>query len=58
MDGRTNLTKTPAERADAEEGPIGPFPNWKTLYWTVVIYTGLLIAALQWMTTALDHSSR
>jgi hypothetical protein len=41
-----------------DEGRLGIFPSWKALYWTVVVYTGLLIAALQWMTSALDHSAR
>jgi len=41
---------------DGDEGPIGPFPNWKAVYWSVVIYTLALIGILWAFTVVFDHS--
>lgn len=43
-----------AEEEDA--GPIGPFPNWMSVYVTVVLYVVACIGLLAWLTAALDFS--
>ena len=37
-----------------EKGPIGPFPNWKWVYGTVLVYGTLVILALWILTRILD----
>lgn len=39
-----------------ENGRIGPFPGWMSLYLTVIAYTALLILLLYLMTVFFDHS--
>jgi hypothetical protein len=41
-----------------EEAGVGIFSSWKPIYLLVVLYSILLILALQWLTIALDFSSR
>ncbi|UCC24459.1 MAG: hypothetical protein JSU98_12060 [Gemmatimonadales bacterium] len=41
-----------------ERGPIGIFPNWAAVYWSVVIYTAVLIAVLWIFTVVLNYSVR
>ena len=43
---------------DEDAGPIGIFPSWKAVYWSVVIYTLALIAILWVFTVAFNHSAR
>lgn len=46
-----------AEKTEAGvevDGRVGPFPNWKSLYVTVVIYGFLVIGALLVLTRALS----
>lgn len=40
-----------------EEGPIGIFPNWRWVYWTVVVYGVLVIALLTVLSTILDFGA-
>ena len=39
-----------------DRGPIGVFPSWKSLYWTVIIYTLVMIAILEAFSVYLDFS--
>lgn len=41
---------------DDSEERVGPFPSWKSLYITVVIYAFALIALLAYLTVRLDFS--
>jgi len=41
---------------DEDAGPIGIFPSWKAVYWSVVIYTLGLIGLLWIFTVLFDHS--
>ena len=41
---------------DGETGPIGIFPSWKAVYWSVVIYTLILTAILAVFTEVFDFS--
>ena len=41
---------------DGDEGPIGIFPNWTTVYVSVVVYTLALTALLAYFTSALNYS--
>ena len=41
---------------DGDEGPIGIFPSWKAVYWSVVIYTLALTAILAVFTEVFDFS--
>ena len=43
---------------DDDQGPIGPFPSWKAVYWAVVIATLLMIVVLYVFTVSLDFSGR
>lgn len=43
---------------DEDAGPIGIFPSWTALYWSVVIYTVGLVALLWIFTVAFNHSMR
>ncbi len=46
--------RTPKQLHDQEEpSPFGG--SWGHIYWAVVVYTVLLIAALYWMTVALNQ---
>jgi hypothetical protein len=36
-----------------EEGRVGPFPSWRSLYWTVVVYGLVVISVLAVLTRAL-----
>jgi hypothetical protein len=40
--------------SEDERGPIGPFPNWKWVYGTVLVYGTLVILALWILTQVLD----
>lgn len=47
----------PAEVFGAEEeGPGGPFPSWRALYWTVVVWFVIVVAFLIVFTRVLDFS--
>lgn len=39
--------------AEADES-LGFFPSWKSLYWSVFIYTVVSILVLYWITVAFD----
>lgn len=39
-----------------DDGPVGPFPSWKAVYTTVVVYGVLLIGILLALTRALSFS--
>ena len=41
---------------EEDSGPIGIFPSWTAVYWSVVIYTVVLIAVLWIFTVVFDHS--
>ncbi len=41
---------------DEDSGPIGIFPSWRWVYWSVVIYTLVVIAVLWGFTVAFNHS--
>lgn len=41
---------------DEDRGPIGIFPSWRAVYWSVVIYTVLLVAVLWIFTVVFNHS--
>ena len=43
---------------DEESGPIGIFPSWKALYWSVVIFTLALIVVLAIFTETFNYSVR
>jgi hypothetical protein len=43
---------------DEDRGPIGIFPNWATVYWSVGIYTLALIVLLWVFSVVLNHSVR
>jgi hypothetical protein len=43
---------------DEETGPIGIFPSWKVLYWSVVIFTLALIVVLAVFTETFNYSVR
>ena len=45
----------PPDEAE-DQGPIGIFPNWAWVYWSVVIYTAALIVVLAIFTVVFDHS--
>lgn len=42
--------------APEDQGPIGIFPSWKSLYWTVIVYTLAMIAILEAFSVYLDFS--
>jgi hypothetical protein len=42
-------------RPDDEEEPIGPFPTWKVLYATVLLWAALLIGLLYLFTRVFDR---
>ena len=44
------------EHHDEDSGPIGIFPSWRWVYWSVVIYTLAVIAILWVFTVAFNHS--
>jgi hypothetical protein len=48
-------TETP-DTDDEDSGPIGIFPSWRAVYWSVTIYTLGLIALLWYFTVAFNHS--
>jgi len=48
--------RTPAEEEE-KEGRVGPFPSWRALYVTVILYTVATVAALYVLTRLLDHSA-
>lgn len=39
---------------DDEDESLGFFPSWRSLYWSVVIYTLACVLVLYWITVALD----
>ena len=39
---------------DGDEGPVGPFPSWSRLYWTVLAYGVLVILLLIVLGNLLD----
>lgn len=41
-----------------DEGRIGIFPSWKSLYVSVLVYTAALIVLLYVLTVLFDHSIR
>lgn len=41
---------------DEDRGPIGIFPSWSALYWSVIIYTVAMVAILWGFTVAFNHS--
>jgi hypothetical protein len=41
---------------EGDDDRVGIFPSWRALYWTVAVYAVLLVAALQYITIALDHT--
>ena len=41
-----------------EDRRVGIFSSWTPIYLLVVLYSVLLILALQWLSTVLDFSSR
>ena len=41
---------------DDNKSRIGPFPNWKSLYFTVIACTAALILILYLLTVFFDHS--
>lgn len=41
---------------EEDEGPIGIFPSWRALYWSVILYTAALVVLLWVFTVAFDHS--
>jgi len=43
--------------AEEDEGPVGPFPSWRALYITVVLYSAATVAALYLLTLLLDHTA-
>ena len=45
-------------RDEEEEGPVGPFPSWKWVYGTVLVYGTLVIGALWILTRLLDPGAR
>jgi hypothetical protein len=44
------------EHDEEDSGPIGIFPSWSAVYWSVVIYTVAVIAILWVFTVAFNHS--
>ena len=42
---------------DEDSGPIGIFPSWGALYWSVVIYTVALVVILAVFTSVFDFSA-
>lgn len=46
------------QKDEEETGPIGIFPSWAALYWTVIVYTVALVAVLWGFTVAFNHSVR
>jgi hypothetical protein len=44
----------PFSASNEEKGPIGPFPRWKWVYGTVLLYGTLMILALWILTRVLD----
>ena len=45
----------PGGRPEDESGPIGPFPSWRWVYGSVIVYTVLAIALLHVFTVTFDH---
>ena len=41
---------------DGDEGPIGIFPSWRAVYWSVAIYTLILVVILAVFTSVFDFS--
>ena len=37
-----------------DDDDLGFFPSWKSLYWSVAVYTMVTILLLYWITVALD----
>jgi len=46
------------ESGQDDEGPVGPFPGWKALYWTVVVYGVVVIGILTLLTRVLSHGGQ
>jgi hypothetical protein len=44
--------------AGEDDGRIGIFPSWKSLYVSVLVYTAALIVLLYVLTVLFDHSLR
>ena len=51
-----NPLGAPRPEDDEDAGPIGPFPNWMSVYVSVVVFTIAMIAILAWFTSALNYS--
>jgi hypothetical protein len=45
-----------SDEREEEDGPIGIFPSWRSLYFSVLVYTVALVIVLQVFTDALNHS--
>ena len=54
----TGSTQQPPSREDEGEERIGPFPSWKSLYTTVVVYGVAVIILLYILTIVLGFGSR
>ena len=54
----TGSTEQPPSREDEGEERIGPFPSWKSLYVTVVVYGVAVIILLYILTIVLGFGSR
>ncbi len=42
---------------DDEDGRVGIFPSWRSLYVAVILYTAALVAILYLLTRLLDYSA-
>ena len=50
-------TERPAGTSEATGEPIGPFPTWRALYITVLVYAILTVGVLYALTVLLDRST-
>lgn len=48
--------RSPDEATEADE-PIGPFPTWKALYLTVVVWWAIMLLILWIFTVTFDYSA-
>jgi len=48
----------PRDQPGDDDGPIGIFRSWRSLYISVIVYTIVLIGALYGLTVLFDHTIR
>jgi hypothetical protein len=56
-DGENRVGGEGRGKPDAGNDRVGPFPSWRALYWTVVVYGLVMISVLAVLTQALSFGA-